>query len=318
MKCLISSFIFIVIQTLIGSPHAMQIDTHCSPSSCGSIRNISYPFRLKDDPSNCGIHDYELVCENNNTTILTIFSHKYIVQSINYSNYTIRLMDSSINSHDNCSFPNHSLSRADFQDQYRYTTQLYTRKRYFMSGPRTDITTTITVMSCSSPANNPLLLDISPTCVGRRRHTYVKLGILNASYVMEMCTIETMTMTSSSSSSSSSLLNDEKSVSLSEIHSSLVYGFELSWFNALCGGKCTSCWLNGTRAMCDGYVPCSITTYWSFHCGKTELIGSFFFLLIASLIAHFIQGKYFCATVAWPLTYVQLGPKTRPNRFSTL
>ncbi|RVX01923.1 hypothetical protein CK203_019340 [Vitis vinifera] len=62
----------------------------CRPSSCGHIRNISNPFRLKGDPSRCGDPDpaYELVCENNRT----ILYGKYYVTEINYDNYTIRIV----------------------------------------------------------------------------------------------------------------------------------------------------------------------------------------------------------------------------------
>lgn len=77
-----------------------------------------------------------------------------------------------------------------------------------------------------------------------------------------------MTMTSSSSS----LIDDEKSVSLSEIHSSLVYGFELSWLNGLCEGKCRNCWLDGNRPKCDDRsIGCFIGIYWE-HCVTTWII----------------------------------------------
>ncbi|KAK7847851.1 hypothetical protein CFP56_006117 [Quercus suber] len=45
--------------------------TYCSKPpcahscSCGSIPNISFPFRLSTDPENCGDSRYELLCENN-------------------------------------------------------------------------------------------------------------------------------------------------------------------------------------------------------------------------------------------------------------
>ncbi|CAN6562008.1 unnamed protein product [Malus baccata var. baccata] len=40
---------------------------HCAPSSCGIIPYISYPFRLKHDPDNCGDQRYNLSCEQNRT-----------------------------------------------------------------------------------------------------------------------------------------------------------------------------------------------------------------------------------------------------------
>ncbi|KAJ8770535.1 hypothetical protein K2173_018026 [Erythroxylum novogranatense] len=78
----------------------------CRPSSCGNIPNISYPFRLRTDHKNCGNKDYELSCENNLALVLNLFSAKYYVQAINYSNYTIRLVDAGVRA-DDCS----SLSR---------------------------------------------------------------------------------------------------------------------------------------------------------------------------------------------------------------
>lgn len=52
----------------------------CS-SSCGDLHNISYPFRLEDDPAGCGDADYQLSCENNKT-ILEFNSGKYYVKNI--------------------------------------------------------------------------------------------------------------------------------------------------------------------------------------------------------------------------------------------
>uniref|UniRef100_A0A7N2MH14 Wall-associated receptor kinase galacturonan-binding domain-containing protein n=1 Tax=Quercus lobata TaxID=97700 RepID=A0A7N2MH14_QUELO len=34
-----------------------MVNHNCTASSCGNIHNISFPFRLKTDPENCG-YDY--------------------------------------------------------------------------------------------------------------------------------------------------------------------------------------------------------------------------------------------------------------------
>ncbi|KAL6320805.1 hypothetical protein AAG906_008805 [Vitis piasezkii] len=73
----------------VAKHHKYQI---CSPSSCGDMRNISYPFRLQDDPPSCGYPEYELICENNRTMI-NLHGGKYLVTQINYQNSTIRLVD---------------------------------------------------------------------------------------------------------------------------------------------------------------------------------------------------------------------------------
>ncbi|CAJ2674660.1 unnamed protein product [Trifolium pratense] len=86
---------------------------NCTPSSCGKITNITYPFRLKDDPTTCGDQRYELSCENN-MTVLTLFSGKYYVKSINYNNYTIRLVDPGIQEDDCSSIPRYYLYASNF------------------------------------------------------------------------------------------------------------------------------------------------------------------------------------------------------------
>ncbi|RVW72301.1 hypothetical protein CK203_057542 [Vitis vinifera] len=73
----------------VAKHHKYQI---CSPSSCGDMRNISYPFRLQDDPRSCGYPEYELICENNRTMI-NLHGGTYLVTQINYQNYTIRVVD---------------------------------------------------------------------------------------------------------------------------------------------------------------------------------------------------------------------------------
>ncbi|TQD87043.1 hypothetical protein C1H46_027426 [Malus baccata] len=78
-------------------------------SSCGEIRNISYPFRLKGDPSGCGDPDYELSCVNNKT-ILEISPGKFYVTSISYDDQTLRLVDANFaDVNDSCSLPSGSV-----------------------------------------------------------------------------------------------------------------------------------------------------------------------------------------------------------------
>ncbi|KAF7133292.1 hypothetical protein RHSIM_Rhsim09G0157400 [Rhododendron simsii] len=72
-------------------------------NSCGDI-NISFPFRLQGDPSyTCNDNDYSLLCDENNRTVLNLPSGKYYVQSINYTDYSIHLVDVGIQTNDICS-----------------------------------------------------------------------------------------------------------------------------------------------------------------------------------------------------------------------
>lgn len=105
--------------------HSSNITTPCAPSSCGRIQNISHPFRLDTDPQNCGNYNYTLICENNNSAVLYLYSGKYYVQAIDYGNYTIRVVDAGVQ--DNCcSIPRYSLAPDNFSDGDPY--RLYTYK----------------------------------------------------------------------------------------------------------------------------------------------------------------------------------------------
>ncbi|KAL3725508.1 hypothetical protein ACJRO7_030525 [Eucalyptus globulus] len=70
---------------LLGTSCGAKNNHLCAPSSCGDVRVIQYPFRLKDDPKSCGRSEYELVCENNRT-VLYLYAGRYYVKSIYYDN----------------------------------------------------------------------------------------------------------------------------------------------------------------------------------------------------------------------------------------
>jgi hypothetical protein len=103
--------------------------TDCSPSSCGEITNITHPFRLKGDPTSCGDPRYELSCENNKT-VLTLYSGKYYVKSINYQNYTIQIVDQGIKEGNCSSIPRYFLTSFNFTTSYSVNGQVYTGTPY--------------------------------------------------------------------------------------------------------------------------------------------------------------------------------------------
>ncbi|KAJ8775217.1 hypothetical protein K2173_020221 [Erythroxylum novogranatense] len=84
---------------LIGH-HSCKASKNCN-SSCGDI-SIKLPFRLRTDPESCGFKFFELDCQDNQKTILYLSSAKYYVRSIDYTNFRIRLVDTSVQK-DNCS-----------------------------------------------------------------------------------------------------------------------------------------------------------------------------------------------------------------------
>ncbi|KAF8020089.1 hypothetical protein BT93_G0709 [Corymbia citriodora subsp. variegata] len=97
----------------------------CTPSSCGEIHNISYPFRLTSDPKSCGHPKYELVCENNRT-VLYMYAGRYYVKSIHYQHYLneedfdglMTVVDNGLQKGNCSSLPRYSLALSNFSNPY--------------------------------------------------------------------------------------------------------------------------------------------------------------------------------------------------------
>ncbi|XP_075648444.1 LEAF RUST 10 DISEASE-RESISTANCE LOCUS RECEPTOR-LIKE PROTEIN KINASE-like 2.3 [Castanea sativa] len=222
----------------------------CAPSSCGNIQNISYPFRLKSDPQTCGDPRYELSCESNHTVLL-LYAEKYNVQEINYSNYTIRVVDSGIYKDNYFSTPSYSSDQ--FFISQRSSQQI--APFYILSNYNVMV-----FMSCERPVNTPFYLDTS-TCIDNgdyssnssishsKRYKYVTIDA-RVMDVKDSCRLEQMVLTSRPG-------NDHPNISCSEIHNDLVYGFELSWIQVICDRYCggNSCYRNDlNRVQCDSKI----------------------------------------------------------------
>ncbi|KAL5570553.1 hypothetical protein UlMin_027128 [Ulmus minor] len=111
------SFLLLLLVIIIQSSEA-KANPECSPSSCGNIKNISYPFRLTSDPKNCGDFRYNLSCENN-STVLYFNLQKFNVQAINYNNYTIRVSDPNIFKNNCSSIPQNLMTRSFYSFYYK-------------------------------------------------------------------------------------------------------------------------------------------------------------------------------------------------------
>ncbi|KAL1531987.1 LEAF RUST 10 DISEASE-RESISTANCE LOCUS RECEPTOR-LIKE PROTEIN KINASE-like 2.3 isoform X1 [Salvia divinorum] len=190
-------------------------DAKCR-QACGIFSNISDPFRLAGDPKNCGDRSFELRCESNVTSI-SLNSHNYYVKAINYHNSTIRVADASIVDEDICSFP--VVSSDAFSLIFDNPNPIPYR---IPTAPNP-----INFVSCPNPLkNSSLFTDVASHCASSRssmlpRHAYIKVGHLNASEVPHLCRLDLIVMTSWPE------FKDLGNVSLSEIHQSLLYGFEL-------------------------------------------------------------------------------------------
>ncbi|KAI5558202.1 hypothetical protein BDE02_17G024300 [Populus trichocarpa] len=263
MNVVFACYIAFLLQLLVFQTcHSSNIAAHCAPSSCGNIQNISYPFRLNTDPQSCGNNNYALTCENNISTVLYLYSGKYYVQAINYGNFTMRVVDAGVQ--DNCcSIPLYSLAPDNFSDGDPYT--WYTYKEvpppgvsegfvyYWGHWNLPPLSQPMIFISCENTVNSPLYVDTAPYVLNYgsgnysnsslvTRSNYVALGGMNASDLMELCSIEKIFFLPK---------KNYTDKSFEEIHSDLANGFELSWYNIKCG-KCRSgCYLDSAgRSRC--------------------------------------------------------------------
>uniref|UniRef100_A0A2K1X2Q1 Protein kinase domain-containing protein n=1 Tax=Populus trichocarpa TaxID=3694 RepID=A0A2K1X2Q1_POPTR len=271
MNVLLPCYIAFLLQLLVFQTcHSSNITAHCAPSSCGNIQNISYPFRLNTDPQSCGNNNYNLSCENNISTVLYLYSGKYYVQAINYGNYTIRVVDAGVQGNC-CSIPRYSLARDNFSYGDPYTWYNYKQvlppgvgegfvdyRGYYWGGrlPPT-LSQPMIFMSCENTVNSPLYVDTAPYGLNYgsgnysnsslvTHSNYVTLGGMNASDLMELCSIEKIFLLPKK--------NYTDNYSFEEIHSDLANGFELSWYNINCEKCRRGCYLNSAdHRRCIGF-----------------------------------------------------------------
>ncbi|KAI9081729.1 hypothetical protein K1719_036277 [Acacia pycnantha] len=241
---------------VLSSEHANKSCT----SSCGIITNISYPFRLRDDPPYCGHHKHELACENN-ITLLHLHDARdpylgidgryrvvgrdevvgtYRVVGINYNNYTIRLVDAGIQKGNCSSLPCYSLSPSNFisSKYYQDSSNLYDTET--LSNNRTDyidLVKQVGYLNCSNPVRDDTAYVDTAPCVNWESkgggHLYAVVGDLLAHQFKPQCRLKLVTLTA----------QDWKSLvpggikSYTDIHTLLSSGFELSWLPRLCADR---------------------------------------------------------------------------------
>ncbi|XP_016207318.1 uncharacterized protein LOC107647783 [Arachis ipaensis] len=162
---------FLLITTV--SSAAVDDNRTCGQSSCGKVTNVSHPFRLKDDPQNCGDPSYELACENNITVLSLLPGRNYHVESINYNNFTIRLVDPGISGEDCSTLPRYSYFGTNLQ-QLSYD-GIQEREAYFRNGSTsgTEYVTlfyNVVFLECSNPVrDDPRYVDTAP-CIKEDHH----------------------------------------------------------------------------------------------------------------------------------------------------
>jgi hypothetical protein len=223
--------ILVILSTHHSCSATKNTSNYCAPSSCGNIHNISYPFRLNTDPKSCGNKNYELACENNVRPTLYLNMVKYYVQAINYSDFTIRLVDAAVKKDDCFSIPHHSLTEELLRSYY-----------YEINWTDSSV---LTFLCCNNQMQNPpdYIMDASsckngsgttynssssssissPSCVNMEGHSYVMVGE-DIHDVPDLCRINLIY----------SVPKNMRNMSYTDVHDILVYGFELSWFSFCC------------------------------------------------------------------------------------
>ncbi|XP_009780293.1 rust resistance kinase Lr10-like [Nicotiana tabacum] len=263
--------------------------TQCT-SSCGDIHNITFPFRLKADPKNCGNSRFQLDCQNNRT-VISLESRTYNVLEINYDKFLIRAIDPGLlNQTTNCTFSPKYFTTAvpgtsTFNDLALNIPIIYVNCLAMVNSSRYVETT-----FCGSQ-NNTSFFNYSQS------HSYVAIGEdMSISDLAESCSVEIVAWASARGLSGNN-------TSLSSIQDALSYGSELSWKRTFlcreCQDYCFSegndyrCSRNNRHLRCDDGspfdlpLPCSI----HLHGVLTIIFGGFGIAAILSF--RFLFGLVF-------------------------
>ncbi|RDX97669.1 hypothetical protein CR513_19538, partial [Mucuna pruriens] len=272
------AFILVLFQQTCSAKHHHSV---CPPSSCGKIRNITYPFRLRGDPRGCGLPRYELDCVNN-LTMLTLFSGKYYVQDINYNKYQIQVTDAGVVEDTACSFPRYFLSPWNFSF---ISIPDYTTTDPLTLGDMGDMGMDflqhpiIEVLNCTNPVtDDPRYVPADTGRCDSVGHIYFLLTFSPKSTIRDVnvgCYLKVATF-----ANERMLGSDNRNVSYADIHKGLVDGFSLSWLLPVACrdhcGKGIKCSLNETteQVECDPQRYCHYVYHTTTKCGiPSKLLG---------------------------------------------
>ncbi|KAK6260957.1 hypothetical protein SCA6_015431 [Theobroma cacao] len=206
----------------------------CS-SLCGNL-SIQYPFRLRNDPANCGDSSYELACEHERP-VLTIGYGRFYVESISYDNETLHAVDPGLKTNDCSSLPRYAWTAKNLSCVSEYCNNSYYHLPYWLSLETED---TMIYLNCSTTVNSSEYLDASPcitnSSLPQAHHLYVFLGNLQAASLSNSCDYFLMTP---------AVIQTPGNLTYADIHKKLTIGYELSWsyssFSSICesnGGYC--------------------------------------------------------------------------------
>ena len=236
------ALLFLVFLAGHQSCSARKNSVYCAPSSCGNIHNISFPFRLSTDPNSCGNKKYELSCENNRPALyLKNKGAKYYVQAIDYSNFTIRVVDADVQKDDCFSIPRHSLIVDPSSDTSQYHMDYLPYEIFWLDNFYLYNFTTFIFISCPNPilkGYSDYIVDTSSCKNGSslfNSHnmegysSYVVIGYFFGE-IPDSCHVNLIYPLHLTFDQ----LKNGTNISYIDVQDSILYGFYLSWSRACC------------------------------------------------------------------------------------
>jgi hypothetical protein len=188
--------------------------------------------------------------------MLTLFSGKYYVKSIDYKNYTIRVVDPGIEEGDCSSIPQYFLTKSNFTSYYNSD---YHGDPYEVG--HQSWLDHIIYLNCSKRVkNDPMYVDTSP-CVqwNSEGHVYAIAGDIKTRSLNVGCQVKLVAI-SSASAFKPNFVNDDigKNYSYLEIHEMLSYGFYVSWIRRGCEDSCDINQQNCYLSQRTGSLECEV------------------------------------------------------------
>ncbi|KAJ0038905.1 hypothetical protein Pint_22151 [Pistacia integerrima] len=196
----------------------------CS-SSCGDIKDIRYPFSLKDPPAEFGDSVFELTCQSNKP-ILQYGSGKYYVKEISYDDQIIKVVDVNLANGSFGALPSQPLSFSVPYFFYDSRTGMQLVLEHSSSlGGHFKHYTEAQFLNCPSNFSHPSYIRV-PCLSGNQCHVYV--------YYDDSSTTTYRPDSCSFNSSIPMLLPIQTNLSYETIQNLLQLGFDLSWYNGDC------------------------------------------------------------------------------------
>ncbi|XP_014494610.1 rust resistance kinase Lr10-like isoform X2 [Vigna radiata var. radiata] len=231
-----------IIIVLFQQTHGAQDRPLCAPSSCGKIRNISYPFRLKGDSPGCGLPRFELDCVKN-MTVFTLFSGRYHVQNIDYETFKIQFTDAGVVDDTACSIPRYFIFSQNFTsigNPSYYPTDPLT---FWDGNEVSDTPPSVAFLNCTDPVtDDPRYVEVNGMLCDSRGHVYAVLH--SSEFKMRDIKVGCHLIAATFAN-----WNNGTNVSYVDIHEWLHNGFWMSWALVKCIDQCgkgVGCFINQT------------------------------------------------------------------------